>query len=130
MSTKVSSDINLENYKKGDSLSDPISNMIQGDDGNDDDTLFKTNPRSPGDFESRSFDLMNDYQKEITELQFIGTLYRTSTLNSGENTKEASPYHFFFMGQYLIVINLEKDLNKNFNMNILSSQYNRLTVCK
>lgn len=123
MSKKISSDINIENYKKGNSLAQS-SRMTQGK------KLFESNPRSPGEFESKSFDLMENYQNLISEKQFVNTLYRTSTLNSGENLNNSSPYHFFFMGDYLVVINLERGLNKNFNMKILSNKYNRFTVCK
>ena len=123
MSKKVSSDINIENYKKGNSLAQS-TRMSQGKDS------FESNPKSPGEFEAKSFDLMENYQNLVSEKQFVGTLYRTSTLNSEKNSKDPSPYHLFFMGDYMIIINLDKGLNKNFNMGILANKYNRFTVCR
>jgi hypothetical protein len=125
MKTVVSSDIDLENYKAGNSLSDDIQTKAYEDRSD-----FKTNPRSPGGFQSSSFNFMDNYKNLISEKQLVKTKYRNSYFNSGNSEKPGEPYHLFFMGSYVTFINIGLDLNKSFFMNIQDHKFNRITVSK
>lgn len=125
MTNAKSSDIDLENYKSGDSVKGAVAwkAMKEG-------SQFQANPRSPGEYSSRSYPFMDDYKDKISEEQLIATLYRTSSLYSSADLKDPSPYHLFFMANYLTVINVQKNVNLTFELKIKPHKYNRYTVCR
>lgn len=124
MTNAKSSDINLENFKKGNSINGNVDwDAKKG-------PKFEANPRSPGEYNSRSYSFMDKYKEKIKEEEIVGTLYRTSTIYSKDGVKDESPYHLFFMGTYLTIINLQKNINKSEKLLIKPHKYNRYTVCR
>lgn len=121
LSNVVSSDVNLENYKSGNSLTD---NLLD----DDNESSFESNAHSPGQFDSKSFPFMENYRDLISELQLVKTKYRNSFYNSGSSDQHGEPYHLFFMGSWVSIVHLGLGVNKSFNLGIRDHKFNRVTV--
>ena len=122
MKETVSSDIDLSNYEKGDSASLKEEQLSE----------FQSSPKSPGAFAALSFAFMDDYKEKFSEEDLLSSIYRSSTITPGNTSKDSSPYHLFFMGSYVTIINTNsnKPINKSFDLKIKVHRTNRFTVCR
>ena len=112
---KVSVQTNLTNFVKGDSINN----------GNEKFVKSETNPRSAGHFVSKNFKIMTNQEFEVSNKDVMSSVYMVNPILL---KNEDSVYNFFFIGRFLRIVNLDKNIDLSFDLKIYPNKNNSITV--